>query len=468
MRRFLSLFTVLMLCGVLAFAQNRVVSGTVTDEKGSPVEGASVKVKGSKTGVSADANGNFRISVPQGSTLIISGVGLTTQQIAVGEQTAVNVVATRTSAELSTVTITGYGTRRAAKEIGSSTAKLTNNDLTQAKVTNIATGLSGKVSGLQINSVNSGVGQATRITLRGNRSILGNNQALIVIDDIVMSRDAGGAILASLNPNDVDNISVLKGSAASAIYGSDGSNGVIIVTTKKGRKGKPVVRFSNTTEIQEISYLPDLQNQFGPYGGELDPNQYPGIVYFPENPFVPYVPYENQNYGPAYNGAAITVGAPVRFFNADGTFFDSLKHDVYSAKPNAKKGFFNKGLTIQNDMSISGGDDKSTFYLGVQDVSIEGTVPKDKNHRDVFRLNGTREFGRLTVGYAVDYTITHSNTTPSAFTIEGGSGTFGGSYYQNRPVYWTVINTPANIDLKDYRNWQTDPFANPNGYFNAY
>lgn len=468
MRKFLTLFTVLMFSGVLAFSQSRVITGTVTDDKGSPVEGASIKVAGSKTGAAADANGTFKISVPSGSSLIISGVGLTTKQVSVGTGNVVNVSITRNNAELSTVTITGYGIKRDPKSLGTSVAKLSNKELTEGKVTNIATGLSGKVSGLQIVNANSSVNQDTRITLRGNRSILGNNQALIVIDDVVMPRDQGGTILAQLNPNDVENLSILKGGSASAIYGSDGSNGVIIVTTKKGTKGKPVINYSNTTQIQEIAYLPKLQNTFGQFGGEYDPTQYPGIQYFPENPFVPYVPYENQSYGPRYNGAPITIGAPVRFYNSDGTHFDSLKHGTYSAVPGAKLGFFNKGITEQNDISISGGDDKSKFFLSLQDVNIAGTVPKDKNHRDAIRLNGSREFGRLTVQYAVDYTVQHSNTTPGAFTVNGGSGNFGGSYFQNRALYWTVLNAPANIDLRNYKNWQTDPFANPNGYFNAY
>lgn len=466
MGKFLSLFTVLMLSAALAFSQSRVITGTVTDERGVPVEGASVRIAGSKTGIAADANGNFRISVPAGATLSVSGVGLTTKQVPVGTGNVVDVTIVRNSSELSIVTITGYGIKREPKSLGTSVAKLSNKDLTQGKVTNIATGLSGKVSGLQINNVNSSVDQNTRITLRGNRSILGNNQALIVIDDIVMSRDQGGAILAALNPNDVDNVSILKGGSASAIYGSDGSNGVIIVTTKKGTKGKPVISYSHTSEIQEIAYLPDLQNTFGTYGGELDPAQFPGIVYFPENPLVPYVPYENQSYGPRYNGAAITIGAPVRFFNADGTFFDSLKHSTYSAVPGAKKGFFNKGITQQNDLSISGGDDKSKFFLSIQDVNIKGTVPKDVNKRNTFRLNGVREFGRLTVGYSADYTLQHSNTTPGAFGVNGS--TFGGSYFQNRAVYWTVLNTPAHVDLREYNDWRTNPFSNPNGYFNAY
>ncbi|MEP6711791.1 MAG: SusC/RagA family TonB-linked outer membrane protein [Ferruginibacter sp.] len=465
MKRFLSLFTVLMLCGVFAFSQNRVVTGTVNDEKGIPVEGASIKVSGSKTGTSADANGNFKISVPVGATLLVTGVGLTSKQVPVGTNSVLSISVIRNSSELSIVTVTGYGIKREPKSLGTSVAKLSNKDLTQGKVTNIATGLSGKVSGLQINNVNSSVDQTTRITLRGNRSILGNNEALIVIDDIVMSRDQGGAILAQLNPNDVDNISILKGGSASAIYGSDGSNGVIIVTTRKGTKGKPVVTFSHTSEVQEIAYLPKLQNLFGQYGGELSGG---GVFYLPGNPATPYVSYENQNYGPRFDGSAVVVGAPVRFFNADGTFFDSLQHGTYSAKPGAKLGFFNKGITQQNDFSVSGGDDKSKFFVSLQDVNISGTIPGDKNHRNTFRVNGTRDFGRLTVGYAVDYTLQHSNTTPGSFGVNGSPSGFGGSYYQNRAVYWTVLNTGPGVDLRNYRNWQTDNFANPNGYFNAY
>jgi TonB-linked SusC/RagA family outer membrane protein len=467
MRKFLMLFALLMLSGVLAFAQTHTVSGSVKDDAGAPVPFATVTETGTRNATTADANGNFTIKMRGNGSLTFTATGFNGTK-ASPEGDVASVTLKRNSTELSTVTITGYGIKRQPKSLGTSVAKIDNKELTQGKVTNIATGLSGKVSGLLISNVNSSVNQDTRITLRGNRSILGNNQALIVIDNVVMARDQGGTILAQLNPNDIDNISILKGGSASAIYGSDGSNGVIIVTTKKGTSGKPQISYSNTTEIQEVAFLPKLQNSFGQFGGEYDPAQYPGIEYFPENPFTPYVPYENQNYGPRYNGAPITIGAPVRFFNADGTFFDSLKHGTYSAVPGAKLGFFNKGITEQNELSISGGDDKSKFFLSAQDVDISGTVPKDKNHRDAFRLNGQREFGRLTVNYSADYTFQHSNTTPGSFTVNGGGGTFGGSYFQNRAVYWTILNTPASIDLRDYRNWQTDPFANPNGYFNAY
>jgi TonB-dependent SusC/RagA subfamily outer membrane receptor len=380
MRRIFTLFIVLMLSTVFAFAQNRVVTGSVTDEKGTVIEGASVKVLGSKLGVAADINGNFKITVPPKAVLVFSGTGLVTREVTVGDQTVINAALTRTGAvELTNVIVTAQGIRRQPKELGYSTARLSNSEITQGKVINVANGLTGKVSGLQVSTVNNGVNPTTRITLRGNRSILGNNQALLVLDDMPVSL----GYLNSINPNDIDNITVLKGASAAALYGSQASNGVLIVTTKRGTKGKPIIRYSNTTEIEEIAYLPKLQNQFGPFGGEYDANQYPGVQYFPTDPFRPYVPYENQNYGPAFNGLPITIGAPVRFYNADGTFFDSLKHGTYTAQPNAKKGFFDKGLTIQNDFSVSGGDDKSKFFFSVQDVDVKGIVPGDKTHRDV-------------------------------------------------------------------------------------
>ena len=428
MRKFLMLFALLMFSGVLASAQTFGVSGTVKDEAGAPVPFATVTETGTRNATTADANGNYTIKMKGNGTLTFTATGFNGVK-AVPVAGVADVILRRNSTELSTVTITGYGIKRDPKSLGTSVAKLDNKELTQGKVTNIATGLSGKVSGLQITNVNSSVSQNTRVTLRGNRSILGNNEALVVIDDIVMSRDQGGALLAQLNPNDVENISILKGGSASAIYGSDGSNGVIIVTTKKGTKGRPVINYSNTTEVQEIAYLPKLQKVFGEYGGELSGD---GVFYFPENPVVPFVSYENQNYGPRFNGAPIILGAPVRFYNSDGTYFDSLQHATYSAKPNALLNFFNKGITEQNDLSISGGDDKSRFFVSLQDVSIDGTIPKDKNHRDAIRANGSRDFGKLTVSYSADYTVQHSNTTPGAFGVAGSPSTYGGFLFSKQ------------------------------------
>ncbi|MFL5788246.1 MAG: SusC/RagA family TonB-linked outer membrane protein [Flavisolibacter sp.] len=470
MRKIVSLLPVLMLLCALAFGQTRTITGVVRDEKGDPIPFATIVESGTRNATQADANGNFTIRMV-GNRLQVSASGHQEQTITVSGNTVNAVLATQ-NAQLSEVVVTtALGIRRQAKELGYSTTKVNASELTQAKVTNVASGLVGKVSGLQINTTNAGVNPQTRITLRGNRSILGNNQALLVVDDIPLPI----TYLNSINPNDVDNVTILKGASASALYGSDASNGVIIVTTKRGSRGRPVIRYSNTTTIEAVSYLPKFQNEFGGFGGENIGA--PGTVLFPENPFVPYVSYENQSYGPRFNGATVPIGLPVRIFNPDGTFVDSVKTTTYTAKPNAKRDFFDKGLTIQNDISYATGDDHSRFYLSAQDVTTTGVIPGDKNHRDAFRLSGSRETGRFNADYSIGYTLTHTNTTPGSGVpsttgpFAGGNlfgGSTGGSYFQSRPVYWTVINTPANIDLRDYRNWQTDPFANPNGYFNAY
>lgn len=476
MRKIVSLITVILLCWSVVSLAQAPVTGQVKDANGQPVPFASVKLRGSNTGVSADQNGNFSIQADRNNTLVISAAGFQDFEVSAARAAS---IALKPSNNLQEIVVTALGIRRQAKELGYSTARVSPAELNQGKVTNIATGLTGKVSGLQINTINNGINPSTRVTLRGNRSILGNNQALLVLDDVPLSISS----LNSINPNDVESVTVLKGASASALYGSAASNGVIIVTTKKGTKGKPQIRFSNTTTLEKVSYLPNFQNGFGGFGGEAIGA--PGTILFPENPFVPYAPYENQSFGPAFNGQKVNIGMPVRIFRPDGTFYDSTAYASYSGKPNAKKDFFNTGITVQNDISISTGDDKSRFFLSAQDVTQTGIIPKDKNHRNAFRINGSREVGKFRADYTIGYTLTHTNTTPgtgvnstagpfsgaatspnSGVTLFGGAT--GGSYFQNRPVYWTVINTPPNFNLRDYKNWQTDPFANPNGYFNAY
>ncbi|MBI1780301.1 MAG: SusC/RagA family TonB-linked outer membrane protein [Sphingobacteriales bacterium] len=429
MRKITLLLMVQLLMFSLVFAQVHPVSGKVTDEKGDPVPFATVKVKGSKVAEIADANGLFQIKANKGAILEVSSIGYKSNEITVGTGNSLTVIISKTLDNLNEVVVqTALGVKRQAKELGYSTSKITADELTVSKSTNIATGLTAKVSGLQINLVNNGVKADTRITLRGNRSFLGNNQALLVIDDI----QTDISYLSSLNPNDVDNVTVLKGASASALYGSAASNGVIIITTKKGIKGKARVTLSSTVNLESISYMPELQNSFGQFGGENDPNAYPGIIAMPgSQPGVYYVPYENQNYG----------------------------------------------VSTINDIAYSAGDDKSKFYLSFEDVNTSGVLPGDVSRRNTIRLNGSRESGIFRADYTLGYTLNHTNTTPGTgvpFTYgttsyTGGYGaTSGGSYFQNRPVYWTVINTPANVDLRKYRDWQHNPFASPDGYFNAY
>ena len=307
MRKFLSLFAVLVMSSLLAFSQTKVVTGKVTDQQGQPVPFASVRVKGTKQGVSADADGNYSIRVKSGDALIISGTGLTQKEVPVGDGTAVNVQVSRQTSNLTEVVVTSLGIQRQAKELGYATAKVNNKELTQAKVIDVSTGLQGKVSGLQVNLTNNGVDPATRIVLRGNRSITGNNQALIVLDGFPID---DVSYINKINPEDIESVNVLKGAVAAAIYGSKASNGVLVITTKHGTRGKPSITVSNTLNLESVSYMPNLQNTFTSYGGEG--------AYTNANGTTQYVPYENQSYGPAFDGTKVPLAIkPV--FAADGT-----------------------------------------------------------------------------------------------------------------------------------------------------
>lgn len=441
-----------MLSSMFLFAQTHTVSGSVKDDAGTLVPFATITETGTRNAATADANGNFSIKMRGAGSLTITATGFN-PITATPENNTLTATLKRNPSELTTVVVTtAFGQSRQAKELGYSTAKIATKDLTQAKVTDISTGLEGKVSGLQINLTNNGVNPSTRIVLRGNRSLTGNNEALLVVDGIPID-DAG--YINKINPEDVDNVTVLKGAVAAAIYGSKASNGVLIITTKHGTKGKPSIVVSNTTSLEEVSYFPKLQQKFGGYGGE-------GGSYINANGTVNPVPYENESYGPAYDGRKILLAlSPV--FAADGTTvesYDSL-FTTYSARPKELKNFFDNGLTNQLDVNFSSGDEHGTFYMGVQDVNIKGIVPKDASRRDNIRVGGTREYGRFKADYSVSYNQANINVAGLSYNQTTG-GVFSG-----RQLYFELLNTPSYIPLDEFKD-PNGKWGNPNSYFNAY
>lgn len=255
MTKTLLLISMLVSVSLSAFAQTRPVTGRVIDEAGQPVSGASVRIAGSGGGTSADVKGDFKINAKPGDVLQITSVNFGNSDVKVGNQNAVIVRLNSASTRLSEVIVTtALGVQKQARSLGYSTAKVTGADVSQAKPVSVVNGLTGKVSGLQINTVNNGLFAPTRVTLRGNRSLTGNNQPLIVVDGAIYYSD-----LSTLNPEDVSDMTILKGSSASAVYGSDASNGVIIVTTKHGTRTKSSsMTFSSTVQAEKVSYLPCL------------------------------------------------------------------------------------------------------------------------------------------------------------------------------------------------------------------
>jgi TonB-linked SusC/RagA family outer membrane protein len=429
MRKIVSLLAVLMLFSAFAFAQNRTVSGKVLDEKGVPIPFATVTEKGTKNGTSADANGNFSLEV-RGNTLVVSSTGFNSREVSVQGRNDVNVQLTAAANVIDEVIVTAGGVRTRRKEIGTATSVVKAESLTAGKAVNVAGGLQGKVAGLQINTTGGGVNPSYRVILRGQRSLTGNNQALLVLDNVIVPNE----VLGNLNPDDVEEVTVLNGAGAAALYGSQASNGAIIVTTKKGKRGVTSVGLSQTATIESVAFFPKIQKGFGAggsgYGTDIN-----------GNPTFSYL--ENQSYGPAFDGVKRPLGPPLE----DGTQDSAL----YQYNDGHFK-FWEKGLTQQSDVNFQSGDENSTFYMSGQYVGVTGTTPGDKYNRAAFRLNGTRKVGqKVNITYTAGYTQNRYDITT-----------------QTGAMYGNMLNMPSNVDITRYKNWKTDPFANPIGYYNPW
>ena len=431
-------------------AQNRSLSGRVTDRSnGQGLPGVTVLVKGTTVGVSTNVDGSFSLDVPAtATTLSISSIGYVTVEQPIGSSATFSVSLVPDAKQLGEVVVTGaLGIQRQSREVGYATATLDSKELTQARPTNFVNGLAGKVSGLQIQTLDNSVGATPRVTLRGSRSLLGNNEALIVIDGVITTNE----VLGALNPDDIASTSVLKGANAAALYGSQASNGALIITTKKGSAGNSQVTFSHTSQFESIAFLPKFQTEFGTGSPDFFTNS--GATPFTtdnsvdENYDHQYQGFENQQYGPRFDGSL----RPFGYVLPDGT----TQMLTYEARPNERKKFFNTGYQTQNGVSFSGGDEKTKFFASYQNVHNNGIVPKDKFDRNNFRFNASRDFGRLNVGFNVAYVNRQTDVTSNLD--------------QSTSIYWNVFNTSVLAPLTSYKDYENDKYSDSNyGYYNAY
>jgi TonB-linked SusC/RagA family outer membrane protein len=425
MRKILSLLTVMLLTALVATAQTRQISGRVTDEQGNPVEGASVLIKGTSNGTAADAQGNFRISAKAGDVLVISATNFTSKEFPITGSTGnvIDIRISRSTAVIDEVVVTALGIQRQARQLGASTTKIRSEELTQGKVVNLQNGLTGKVSGLNISTTNSSVFNNTRIVLRGIRSLTGNNQPMLVLDGVPL----GLGYLSSINPNDIQDVTILKSASATAVYGPDGVNGAIVVTTKKGFKGRPAVTVSNTLQFEKVAYLPRFQTRFG---GGYNQDAFGNGT---------FEPIEQQSWGPEFDGS-------IRQFGQTGPNGEKLMMP-YSYVKNGRRNFFETGVTNQTDVSYSTGD----FYVSAQNVSIKGILGGDKLDRRSVVLKADREYGKFKAGFNLRYTNSQYDVTNN-----------------NVVVYYGVTGSPGNYDLSQFKDWKNDYFSSPDGYYTPY
>lgn len=390
-----------------SFAQEKTVTGTVTEE-GLPLPGVSVVIKGTTQGTQTDMDGNYTIKAKTGESLVFSFIGMAEQTIVVGASNKINVVMKASATEIEGLVITALGIKRKSDEITTSYAVVKSKEITQAAAPNVTQALVGKVSGLQITQgANTVGGSSQRIVINGSRSISGNNQALVVIDNVIQS----AGILNSLPPEIIDNVNVIKGAQGAALYGEQGVNGVIIVTTKKGATlgDKVTVTLNSSVDFQSISYVPQRQTRYGQgWNGE-------------------WISYENGGWGPEFNGAMLPVGLP----QADGSYI----YAPYTGDYKNIKDFFQTGTLMQNSVSVSGGNSETGFVnmtIGRQDR--EFVVENDLYKRTNFTFRGGKKLGEK-------------------WYVEGNAQYFGASTNQTSASFYDdLLQTSTNVNVRDFKN----------------
>ncbi|MDO4707880.1 MAG: SusC/RagA family TonB-linked outer membrane protein [Porphyromonadaceae bacterium] len=418
-----------LLVAILAFAvspwlhaQGLQVKGVVKDNKGEPLIGVQViPVGATEKGTVTDLDGNYAVSVPKGITkLQYSYIGFATQTIDIAGRSKIDVTMSEDSKVLDAVVVTAMGIERKSKSLTYATQTVSNKDLTRVQDANFVNALQGKTSGLTITPNSGGAGSASKILLRGNASIQGKNAPLIVVDGIPMSNgvaqqtngynvgyaavNEGSDPLSTINPDDIASVNILKGANAAALYGSDAANGVIIITTKKGREGVLKVDFTSNAQMERPMLLPELQNKYGsPISddGKLNASSWGAVI-------------------------------------ADQTAEQNALPGI-SGRPHELSDFFDTGVTMNNSVSLSGGTEKVQTYFSLSNTTARGIMPGNKFQRNGATLRTTFNFldGKLKIDVSGNYVY---QTTDNAVS--------GGVY--NNPLY-NLYLAPRNIDMDYYK-----------------
>jgi len=459
MRKFSLLLAMLLLVAAITQGQTKEVTGKIVDSTGAPVQGASIKIKGAKNGTSAGQDGTFRIVVPVNATLQISGVGYDLLEIKASAVSG-DILLSRTSRQLSEVVVTALGIKREKRSLATATQTIGTDELNKSGTGNPLSELNGKASGLTVINSTGDPGGGTYIRLRGVTSITGTNQPLIVIDGVPIDNSVNNydptnsGFLASganadltggaqptnrgvdINPNDIESITLLKGPAATALYGIQAASGAIIITTKKGGQGssrRTSVSFNSSVTFDKVSNLPPLQNRFaqGSHGAYLGPE----------------------------TGASISWGPALDTLFWDGATdypFDKHGNIVGKSDPAAKipvhpydvYSFFQTGITYNNNIALTGGNDKSGYRMSLGNLYQTGIIPLSKYVKTTFSLSGQADLtSKLKVSGSATYITSTNNKVQQGSSLSS--------------IMLGLTRTPPTFDNS---NGLSNPAGNPASY----
>jgi TonB-linked SusC/RagA family outer membrane protein len=443
MRKIMLLLVFLLFAGAQMLQAQRTITGTVldaTDNQGIP--SVQIVVKGmTSVGTATDVMGRYSLTVPNDAThLVFSFMGMTTQEIEISGRTTVDVVMRPDATALEEVVVTALGISRSEKGLAYSITQVDGSQLIQSGDRSALNALQGKIPGLSLTSNSGAPGSSTRVLLRGFSSVTGNNEPLFVVNGVPVSNAATqvtglnntvdfGNAMNDINPNDVESVTVLKGAAAAALYGSRAANGVILITTKSGQARERVkVDYAGTVTFTNYVPILQFQNEFGA-----------GL-------FGHYMYEEQMSYGPRMDGVNRLIGHPV----------DNMQlYKPYVGMPNNVEDFYETGIMFNNSFSFSGGNEKTTFFASYSNVKDDGIVPTnvDSYTRNSIMLNAKTKGRRMTVSGNLNY------IQKEVSAIGGGQG---------RTIFNDIMQTPRDFSLvdMDYKNngnkfWDFDNFYTP-------
>lgn len=481
MRRFLSLFSMLMLCGVLAFAQSRVVSGKVTDKDGNTVPFASVKIKGSKTGVQADANGTYTIKVKDGDILEITATGFKAVEVPVGTGSFVTAQMEKTSGTMQEVVVTSaFGIKRNVRSSASNIQNVNSEQLNTIRQTNLNNALAGKVAGAQVRSQSSAaLGRETAVRLRGENGLrTGGSGALYVVDGTIVTSSG------DINVDDIEDVSVLQGPAAAAIFGSEGQNGAIIINTKKGKKSKNAIgiEINSGVQFENVYVLPEYQNSYG--GGNGTYNDGDGTLNMKKFKYIPgfhpagwaaldgkYYPdyQEDESWGPKMVGQEYIPW----YAWYPGTEY-SYKTAKLTPQPNNVRDFFNTGVSLINNVNFSKAGDNYNFRASYTNLDTKGIIPTSFLKKSTFNINASVDLNsKLTFGANITYVNQRTNAENDDGYSNNTTGSFNNWFHRDLDMKiikeFAGFKTPEGIlatwNHANPESW--DP-SNPVKFYGAY
>lgn len=427
----------------LLFAQTETITGTVSDSNGSGLPGVNVLVKGTSNGTATDFDGNYSISASEGDVLVFSFIGFAKQEVTVSGS-SLNIVLVEDANELDEVVVTAFGITKSTKELGYSVSQVKTADLDLSGQTSAVEALQGRVAGLQINRTSGSAGGGVDILIRGVTSVNPerDNQPLIIVDGIALNNDTfSGSVLPSagtnspssseqfsfsnrasdINPEDVESYNVLKGAAATALYGVRASNGAIIITTKKGKLGKAKVNFTASTTIRKVNTTPELQKTYREgFSGA------PRSLYTPETEtgFTRLGGTVFYSWGPKYSDDSYTM--------SDGTVIDLTGDKFYDPYE-----LFRTGVNTQLNFSISGAGEKLDYYLSMGNSKDEGILPNTSYDKTNFRFKAGYQ---ISDNFKINSSISYTNS--------GGTRANGG----DKSVFSSMSYYSATFPINDYQN----------------